>query len=331
MSLHVIFDDEAGRLSALHRYKILDTSPEECFDRITQVLQLSLDVPIALISLVDENRQWFKSAHGLDVKETARDISFCTHTVADASPLMVEDTSVDTRFCNNPLVTGDPNIRSYVGVPLVSPDGYAIGTLCAIDTSPRKFDVANINLMASFSELVMHEMELRQRADTDSLTGALNRNAFGSEVQKSISLFKRQKIESALLVFDLDHFKQVNDKFGHAAGDEVLRKISKEVKKIMRPSDVFARIGGEEFAILMTGTARNEPVAAADRYRKTIAACKFDGVPNLEVTASFGISNISQDIGQYSDWLKKADRGLYIAKDSGRNLIFDTSGPCRSF
>ncbi|MGB5485347.1 GGDEF domain-containing protein, partial [Parasphingorhabdus sp.] len=144
------------------------------------------------------------------------------------------------------------------------------------------------------------------------------------------SLFERQKINSALLVFDLDHFKQVNDNFGHAAGDEVLRAIAKEVKKIMRPSDVFARIGGVDFAILMTGTKRNEPVAAADRFRKIIAASKFNGVPDLQVTASFGISNISQDIGQYSDWLKKADRGLYIAKDSGRNLIVDTNGPCGS-
>lgn len=231
MSLHVNLDDEAGRLSALHRYEILDTDPEEGFDRITQVVQLSLNVPIALISLVDENRQWFKSAHGLNVKETARDISFCTHTVADASPLLVEDAYADARFCNNPLVTGDPNIRSYIGVPLVTADGYAIGTLCAIDTSPRVFDVANIKLLLSLSELVIHELELRQRADTDSLTGALNRNAFGLEVQKSISLFERQKIDSALLVFDLDHFKQVNDKFGHAAGDEVLRTISKEIKK----------------------------------------------------------------------------------------------------
>ncbi|WP_246218682.1 sensor domain-containing diguanylate cyclase [Parasphingorhabdus halotolerans] len=323
-------DDEAGRLSALKRYQILDTNPEERFDRITKVVQLSLDVPIALISLVDEDRQWFKSVHGLDVTETARDISFCTHTVADKSPLMVEDASTDARFCNNPLVRGDPNIRSYIGVPLVSPDGYAIGTLCAIDTSPRQHNVENIALITSLSELVIHEMELRQQAETDALTGALNRSAFGSEVQKCVSLFERQKIESSLLVFDLDHFKQVNDNFGHAAGDEVLRTIASEVKMSLRPTDVFARIGGEEFAILMTGTTRNEPVAAAERFRKTIANCKFEGLPDLEVTASFGIAKISKDIGQYSDWLKKADRGLYIAKDCGRNLIFDTNGPCGS-
>ncbi len=321
MNLVTKLDDEEGRLSALCRYNILDTGNEERFDRITKIASMALDVPITLVSLVDADRQWFKSNQGLKVNETARNISFCTHTIQNSKPLIIENATQDARFSQNPLVTGDPNIRSYLGVPLLSPDGYNIGTLCAIDTAPRKFSNNNIELLSNLGELVIHELELRQEADTDSLTGALNRRAFAGEVQRTISLFERENIDSALLLFDLDHFKQVNDKFGHSIGDEVLRSISAETRNSLSPTDVFARVGGEEFAILMTGTKRNEAIGAADHLRKNISNCRFDSAPDLKVTASFGITKMSNKIGICSDWLKRADNGLYAAKRGGRNMI----------
>lgn len=167
MSLVTILDDEVGRLAALNRYDILDSGHEERFDRITKVVEMALKCPITAISLVDAERQWFKSQRGLDVDETPRDMAFCAHTIKDTKPMIVEDAAQDPRFTENPLVLGDPNIRSYLGVPLVSPDGYNIGTLCAIDTQPRTFDAQAVELLSQLAQLVIDELEKRQRSDKD--------------------------------------------------------------------------------------------------------------------------------------------------------------------
>ncbi|MEH6758449.1 MAG: GAF domain-containing protein [Parasphingorhabdus sp.] len=164
MNLMTKLNDEQGRLAALHRYNILDTGHEERFDRITKVVEMALRCPITAISLVDADRQWFKSRQGLDVDETARDISFCTHTIKNAKPMIVEDAWLDSRFSKNPLVTGNPNIRSYIGVPLLTPGGFNIGSLCAIDTTPREFDDESIELLSQLAQLVIHELELRKNA-----------------------------------------------------------------------------------------------------------------------------------------------------------------------
>jgi GAF domain-containing protein len=131
--------DEFQRLAALRCLGLLDTPPSEAFDRITWLVAELLDVPIAVVSLVDETRQWFKSRVGVDATETPRDVSFCAHAVFSRQLLNVPDATRDPRFAGNPLVTGAPHIRAYVGVPLLTRDAHAIGTLCAIDTRPRAF------------------------------------------------------------------------------------------------------------------------------------------------------------------------------------------------
>ncbi|NNE84378.1 MAG: GAF domain-containing protein [Alphaproteobacteria bacterium] len=156
--------NEVERLAALHRYGVLDTPAEEAFDRITRLAQSALRVPIVLVSLIDENRQWFKSKQGLDTPETARDISFCTHAIQQNEPLIITDALEDSRFRSNPLVTGAPNIRFYVGVPLRTPDGHNIGTLCAIDQKPRELTDDHIHILRDLASLVMDELELRRLA-----------------------------------------------------------------------------------------------------------------------------------------------------------------------
>ncbi|MBC7182565.1 MAG: GAF domain-containing protein, partial [Marinobacter sp.] len=131
--------DEAHRLSALDELALLDTPPEERFDRLTRLAARTLDAPIALVSLVDRNRQWFKSRHGLDAPETARDVSFCGHAILREEPLIIENALNDERFQDNPLVTGTPNIRFYAGAPLHDRHGHRVGTLCVIDRKPRSF------------------------------------------------------------------------------------------------------------------------------------------------------------------------------------------------
>jgi GAF domain-containing protein len=152
---------ESERLKALHRYEILDSEPEEIFDQITRLALNTLQMPMAVISLMDHDRQWFKSRHGVDAIQTPRHYSFCTHTIQDSRPLIVTDSHADQRFSASPLVTGEPHVRSYVGVPLRTRDGFNIGALCSMDTEVRVFTDYQVSLMIDLSQSVIEEIERR--------------------------------------------------------------------------------------------------------------------------------------------------------------------------
>lgn len=152
---------ELERRTVLDRYRILDTPQEPAFDRIVRLAALLLDVPIALISLIDAERQWFKSRYGLEVPETARALAFCDHAIHGRDVMVVSDAEQDPRFSGNPLVTGDPHIRFYAGAPLVTPDGFALGTICAIDRTPRQLNARDAAVLTALAEQVVHELEVR--------------------------------------------------------------------------------------------------------------------------------------------------------------------------
>jgi GAF domain-containing protein len=151
-------DDDDKRLRVLRELLILDTPPEQRFDRIVEFAASEFDVPIALISLIDRERQWFKARVGLDVCETARDISFCGHAITQDRLFEVLDAMRDPRFADNPLVTGAPHIRFYVGAPLSMPGGARLGTLCLIDTRPRDFDDMDRAILATLRDLAVAEL-----------------------------------------------------------------------------------------------------------------------------------------------------------------------------
>ena len=155
-------ENEAARLAALDALEILDSAPEERFDRIIRIASGAFEVPIALVSLVDRDRQWFKSCIGLDVKETPRDMAFCAHAILEDELLIIPDALQDPRFADNPLVTGEPHVRFYAGCPLKLPDGNTMGTLCLIDTRPRQLDDGRIKLLRDLGKLV--ETELSRKA-----------------------------------------------------------------------------------------------------------------------------------------------------------------------
>lgn len=156
-------ENESERLGALRALLLLDTPPEERFDRIVQFAAREFDVPIALISLVDENRQWFKSRVGLDACETSREVSFCGHALSMDAPLVIEDALLDERFADNPLVTGPPHIRFYAGAQLRLASGLVVGTLCLIDQAPRKLDEIDLGILGSLRALVVEELTARPR------------------------------------------------------------------------------------------------------------------------------------------------------------------------
>ncbi len=147
-------DNEPERLRALRDLMLLDTSPEERFDRVVRFAAEQLDAPIALVSLVDEHRQWFKSRLGLQVPETGRDVSFCAHAILQPDVFIVEDASRDARFAGNPLVTGETHVRFYAGAPLSAPGGERIGTLCVLDTRPRALGGTELAILKALRTLV---------------------------------------------------------------------------------------------------------------------------------------------------------------------------------
>ena len=163
MSKAPLSRDEEARLDALRQYEILDTAPEHDFDDLTRLAAHSCGTPIALIGLIDRERQWFKSKVGLTVKETSRDMAFCAHTILQPDLLVVRDTLADDRFATNPLVTADPHIRFYAGMPLVTQEGYALGTLCVMDQVARELSVEQKQALKSLSLQVVKQLELRRQ------------------------------------------------------------------------------------------------------------------------------------------------------------------------
>lgn len=311
--------DEAGRTAALDRYAVLDTPPAEPFDKITSLVKNVLKAPICAVSLIDRDRQWFKSIVGLDVAETTRSVSFCTHTIKHEKPLVIANAEEDPCFKDNPLVVGPPYIRSYAGAPLRTPDGYNVGALCVIDTVPRSFTDAQLAILSSFAALVVDELELRLIAERDHLTGALTRRGFVGKVEAELEHARSKGRTSFLLLMDIDHFKAVNDSYGHPAGDKVLRAVAETCSGQLRANDLFGRLGGEEFGILLPDTDEAGARSLAEDIRCAIESHSVPVAGGIGVTASFGLAALTSSVEKAEDWISQADRALYGAKRSGRN------------
>lgn len=154
--------NEEGRIAALQKYAILDSEPEQGFDDLTLLASYICRTPIALISLIDESRQWFKSRVGVTVSETPRDIAFCSTAILSSEVMIVPDTLKDERFRNHPLVVSEPNIRFYAGAPLINEEGFALGTLCVVDRTPRDFSPEQKEALKALSRLVLAQLEFRR-------------------------------------------------------------------------------------------------------------------------------------------------------------------------
>ncbi len=320
-------EHEALRLAALEELDLLDTPHDRGFDNIVQLITDVFCVEIGIVSLIDAHRQWYKSCNGLPWREVSREGSFCKHVVVREEPLVVQDASKDARFADHPAVTGDSHVRFYAGVPLVTAEGYVVGSVCAIGCAPRSFDQRDLQILQRLASVAMDRIDLLRAATTDSLTGLLNRRAFREEANELIEFALRHRQHLSCVALDIDHFKQVNDTYGHAAGDEVIKAVADACRRVMRGTDKMGRLGGEEFAIILPHADLQEAAVAAEKLRHAIDGTIVRGdFGEISVTASLGVSSLSL-IGKDLDTvLAQADASLYRAKSSGRNrcVVWET-------
>jgi diguanylate cyclase (GGDEF)-like protein len=345
--------DEARRLTALHATRLLGSAPEEAFDRITRMAARLLNAPAALVSLVDQDIQWFKSRCGFEPAQTARDISFCGHAILEHVPLVVGDATQDPRFRDNPLVTGDPHVRFYAGVPLHSVDRMPIGTLCVLDTVPRQLGPDELDILRDLGRIVeqlihhrqlataaqaLHSHVLLDAADPalsaaagqvefllnhDVLTGLSNRQSLVRSIAGSLAGWRREGKPALAASVNLDKFKRLNEALGHHAGDQALVSVTWSLQSLLRPEDLLARVGNDEFVVLLPGLGDDS--IARDRMRQLMQAVHREfrtpagGV--IPLTCSIGYAIFPHDGGDADTLLANAALATRRAKLLGGGQI----------
>ncbi|MBI5108876.1 MAG: sensor domain-containing diguanylate cyclase [Rhodocyclales bacterium] len=330
--------DEAQRLAALESMDVLFTPSEERFDRITRLAARLLGTPIALVSLVARDVQWFKSAQGLAARETPREISFCGHAIHADDALVVPDATQDPRFFDNPLVTDGPKIRFYAGHPIHGVNGERVGTLCVIDSEPKAFDPDQLAVLSDLAAIAESELqrgqlsetqrdlvrqmdELKRRASVDGLTRLWNRTAImellGAEVTRAT-----RGVPVSLAMIDVDHFKKVNDTHGHPAGDAVLVEVAARIRRCLREYDSVGRYGGEEFIAVLSNSSLIPSMKLCQRMRMAIEKEAIDTPAGpVKVTISIGLVQTVAKKTDVESLIAAADAALYRAKKNGRNCL----------
>ena len=332
--------NETERLAALHAYGILDTPPEASFDALTRIAAYLCGTPIAVINFIDRERQWFKSEIGLGVRETPLEVSICAHALLQPGLFVVPDTTQDPRFADNPLVSGEPHLRFYAGALLESDEGHPLGTLCVLDHTPRTLTPEQGEILQALAGQVMLLLQLYRQnqkqaemlaqidaarremaylAATDALTGLANRRAFGERLSQEIARVARGKGPSCLIMADLDHFKNINDHYGHQTGDHALTVFAATCMSVFREVDLIGRWGGEEFAMLLPDTVLDDALRVAERLHTALGRTPITGNgDSFRLSVSLGVVEIDGTRG-IDEVLHAADEALYTAKEAGRN------------
>ncbi|MEZ3500860.1 sensor domain-containing diguanylate cyclase [Pantoea sp. KPR_PJ] len=309
--------NEAQRLAELHSLKILNTPPEERFDRLTRLARRLFNAPIALVSLVEANQQWFKSISGhYDASHTRRDISFCGHTILQDEVMVIENALNDSRFHDNPLVTGEPHIRFYAGCPLQGPGGVNVGTLCILGPEPREFSAEDRATLSDLAAMAEAELAAFQTATCDELTQITNRRGFMTLGQLVLNDCLLKQRPASLTFLDLDKFKQINDTLGHREGDRALMDFADAMKVCFRHSDLFARLGGDEFVVLFNGLRQPEADALLRDFERYLQQQTRSLNRRYALHFSSGIVEFEANKPQsLEQMLEGSDARMYAAKN----------------
>ena len=336
MAAAALPENENERLASLAALQILDTQRTAEFDILPELVSSLLSTPIAAISLVDRDRQWFKASVGLDVAETPRESSFCAHAILDPTGVLcVPDATKDPRFADNPLVIGDLGLRFYAGSPIFGPDGHAVGALCVIDTKPRETSeqmLAQLRklALAASGALNLHAALQKQHklATIDPLTGLDNHASLDRILHEELQQAPASPgFGIALLSLDLDNFRNVNDLFGHAGGDDMLREVASRLAQITRGSDTLGRFGEDKFFVLTKGVLSNEVLLAmGQRIQEAFAEPFMVQHQLVPLRTSIGIAVSSKDTASAEALLQRADIALHQAKQSGGGAVRLESG-----
>jgi len=330
---------EAQRLRAVAAAAQLYTPAEARFDRITRLACSTFDMPIALVTVVADCYQWFKSAQGITVAETSREASFCAHAILEPGPLVVNDALADPRFRDNALVVGAPGIRFYAGHP-IHYRFQPIGSLCVLDTRPREIDQEQRNQLRSLAAWVENEINPqalseaqrnllgqldapRRRELLDPLTGTWNRAAQQRLLSDELELARQRGRPVTLLQIDVDHLERVNQTYGSPAGDAVLAQIAQRIRGAVRPADALIRSGSDEFLLLLGDVTPDLGVEIANRVLLQVGMTPLPaGGHDFELGVSIGVaSTLMPAAVALATMLDAAGAATREAKAAGRSCV----------
>jgi diguanylate cyclase (GGDEF)-like protein len=332
------------KIASIHSLDLFYTPLEERFERITRIARRALHAPVAAISLLNEDKQWFKSAAGWGISELPRDQAICKLTVETNQIVTISDTLADARVAKLPIVMSAPRFRAYAGHPLADERGACAGTFCVLDLKPREFTPVDRQALIDLAALAQRELlsdqltnaaatltsklgMARREALMDPLTHLWNRRGASVLLKGAFASADQRGAPLALALLDLDNFKRVNDTRGHQAGDEVLRRVASRLLSTVRSEDAICRLGGDEFLVLMADTDGAIASRVAERIRRAITDTPIptrDGALSVSVSVGCTIRQ-ARDPTAVEALLERADKALMESKTAGRNQVHMTS------
>ncbi len=339
---------EEARLAALRDYHIPEREAEQAFDDLAQLAASLCRTPIALLSLIESERQWFKARVGVEAAECPRDLSFCSYAILQTDLMMVRDTLEDPRFATNPLVLSEPKIRFYAGLPLFTADGqHALGTLSVLDVVPRDLSgeqITALRALARQAEMLLESCRLRAalkkaqaerlRAEhelqmafdrepeltrVDLLTGLMNRRAFLDVADRERKRAQRYEVPISIIAFDLENLARIRDQQGDQASDALLVSVANLLRNRIRHTDVLARTGDAEFMVLLPTTAADPAKQFAGKIRELM----LEAIQQHDWPLLFAISVVTHVKAPEAldDLLRKADHVKAFVKTSGKITV----------
>lgn len=309
--------NEENRLLALKLTKLLDSPPESSFDMLTGLAKQIFGTPVALITLIDESRQWFKSNLGLPINQTSRDVSFCHHTIQSDSVFIVNDALVHPDFKSNPLVTGEPNIRFYAGVPLIDKRGYALGALCVIAHEPRvQISEYHIKSLFDIASLVIEQINMRLTYGLlDPVTELPNRLKLQHDIQNTFQ--QKSLARCDLIIADLarhEQFTSLLQSLGHNNSDRILRSATEKLTKTEKKNVTVYNLAVYRFALLVVDHSEAEVNALLEQVQSYLQQPFMCGPLPVTFDGVIGVATYPSDITEPDEFIRAASSALLDAK-----------------